>query len=281
RPSNPNHICFTMSEQEVTALKRSFSDTTRILPVLDKIVCYDVDLAGWQQLFQTQPNIEAILHTATVYGRDGESFTEIFDVNTRFALELLEYAVAARVNLFINADTSLPPETNAYALSKHQFQAWGRSFCEVEDINFINIRLEHMYGPGDDVSKFTSRVIRSCLDKQPELELTEGSHKRDFIYIDDVISGFMTLLLNDWTEENRFMEFDLGSGQPVAIRELVEAIHRLTDSRTSLKFGALPTRKNEPMTTCSQTDPLEVLGWSCKTSLEQGLQTTIAAFRNE
>lgn len=142
-------------------------------------------------------------------------------------------------------------------------------------IHFGNIRLEHFYGPNDDNTKFTSYVIKSCLENIPELELTLGEQRRDFIYIDDVVSAYLLLLENMGSFSEPFMEFDVGSGQAVSIREFVETVHRLTASRTHLAFGALPYRDGEVMHSVADVSGLKMLGWRCCYDIEAGLKQAI------
>jgi nucleoside-diphosphate-sugar epimerase len=54
--------------------------------------------------------------------------------------------------------TILNEYISTYALSKHQFAEWGKSFANSGALKFINIRLEQLYGPGDDANKFTTHV---------------------------------------------------------------------------------------------------------------------------
>ena len=137
------------------------------------------------------------------------------------------------------------------------------------------MRLEHFYGPGDNDSKFTSYVINSCIENIPKLELTLGEQKRDFIYIDDVISAYLILLEKMDTFSDEFNEFDVGSGETISIKDFVKIVHQLTQSQSFLDFGAVPYRKGEVMLSEINIEPLARLGWECKTNLEQGLKLTL------
>jgi nucleoside-diphosphate-sugar epimerase len=132
-----------------------------------------------------------------------------------------------------------------------------------------------MYGPGDDASKFTTHVIRSCLGNAPELRLTPGEQKRDFIYIDDVVAAYLLLLQQHLELPRAFTQLGLGSGQAVRIRDFVEQVHRLSQSRTELKFGALPYRQGEIMESAADIAALQRLGWHARYTLEQGLSQAI------
>ena len=277
---------------EIVAIKRKSSSMHRVESLLNDIIFFD-DEVDFDLLFKKCGKIDAIIHTATCYGRNGESVTEIFEANTEFPLRLLDAGNRAGVSLFINTDTILDKYLNLYALSKNQLLQWGRFFALHEKIRFINIRLEHFYGPDDDATKFSAYVMNSCLLNVPELKLTKGAQKRDFIHIDDVVSAYVTILDKvgdfDLTDSDRFRqrlapdlnlppffsEFDLGSGQSVSIKEFVETIHRLTESSTNLAFGALPYRDGEVMFSVADITGLLALGWKCRNDIEVGLKKVL------
>jgi len=177
--------------------------------------------------------------------------------------------------MFLNTDTILDKYLNLYALSKNQLLQWGKFFSMHERIRFGNIRLEHFYGPDDDPTKFSTYVINGCLQNVSELKLTKGEQKRDFIYIDDVVLAYMVLLEKMDSFNNSFLEFDVGSGSSVSIREFVETVHCLTASKTRLLFGALPYREGEVMHSEADISRLAALGWQCRYDIETGLRQVI------
>jgi nucleoside-diphosphate-sugar epimerase len=259
---------------EIVALKRSFSDVNRIKDFIQSICIYDIDKCRLQQPF-IENKIDVIIHTATCYGRKNENAVTIFETNTLFPLELLENAISFHVPSFINTDTALDKYVNNYSLSKKQFTEWGKKFTDEKRISFININLEHFYGPFDDSSKFLTYIIKSCYTNVPELSLTFGEQKRDFIYISDVISAYLLLLKTIGQEVYSFQEYNVGSSQPIKIKDLVELVHKLTNSKTELKFGAIPYRKNEIMESVANIDALAKLGWTCDIDLKKGIQLII------
>jgi len=260
---------------DVIALKRKSSSMGRIEPILNEITLYDLEVLDHNEPFQSHPEIDAVIHTATCYGRNNETVRQVAESNTIFPLRLLDTAISAGVKTFINTDTTLDKYLNSYSLSKSQFMEWGKYFSLKNKFHFINMRLEHFYGPGDNDSKFTSYVINSCIENIPNLELTLGEQKRDFIYIDDVISAYLILLGKMDTFSDEFNEFDVGSGEAISIKDFVKIVHQLTHSQSFLDFGAIPYRKGEVMLSEINIEPLNQLGWECKTKLEQGLELTL------
>lgn len=263
----------------VVAIKRKTSSLRRLESILPKVTLLDLDGLDFKMLFKEHGKIDAVIHAATIYGRNGEATSQIAETNLNFPLKLLDAAVAAGVPVFMNTDTALNKFLNAYSLSKTQFAEWGRHFTGRNKIRFLNLRLEHFYGPGDDDSKFTTHVIRSCLKNAPELKLTSGEQKRDFIYIDDAVEAYILLLEKQESLRDGFVEFDVGSGEAVKIRRFVELVQQLTASKTYLNFGAQPYREGEVMLSQADVEPLQKLGWRCHHTLEQGLKLVIEGYK--
>ncbi len=259
---------------DVTILKRSFSDTRRISTCLQDLRAWDLDRGTVDQAFAALGPFDAVVHTATSYGRNGESAATVFDVNLAFPLALLQAAITSGTPQFLNTGTVLPPLMNPYALSKKQFEDWGRLFAGDGKIAFVNILLEHMFGPGDDDSKFTTFIIRSLAKNVPEIPLTPGEQQRDFVYIEDAVNAYVSLL-GACSGKPGYEEFSLGSGEAVSIRSFVERVKNLTGADTRLLFGEKSYRDHEVMLSRADISRLKSLGWHPVYSLEQGILETL------
>lgn len=260
-------------------LKRKKSSLIRIESIIPMVVFYNTENLNYSVPFSVHGKIDAVIHTATCYGRKGETPIEVLEANTKFPLRLMDAAKAAGVSIFINTDTILDKYLNLYSFSKKQLLEWGKFFSIHNKMFFVNMKIEHFYGPGDDDSKFTMHVLNSCLKNVPELKLTLGDQKRDFIYIDDVVSAYLIILEKLEVLPDFFNEYHVGSGKAVSIRNFVEIVHLLTESQTHLAFGCLPYRKGEVMSSCANIEPLVKLGWLCKTNLEEGLKLVIEGYK--
>jgi nucleoside-diphosphate-sugar epimerase len=240
---------------------------------------YHLDAAVPPDLFS---NVRAVVHVATNYGRNDPP-TGLAQDNTVFPLRLLERAVAAHVPLFVNTDTCFTTDykyLRTYTLSKKQFVQWGKILCDGSDTKFVNLVLQHPYGPGDRPAKFVPAMIKECLSMKEEIWLTPGEQKKDFVYVGDVAQIYRLLLDRIDDLPKGFSEYEVGSGHAVSIRQFVETIHRLTGSKTKLKFGALEYRDGEIMFSQADIARVTALGWKATTSLEEGLRRTIDAVRS-
>jgi len=119
--------------------------------------------------------------------------------------------------------------------------------------------------------------VQNLLNNISELPLTLGEQKRDFIYIDDVVHAYLTLLDNCVATKDNYLEYHLGSGNAITIRKFVETVHYLTESSTQLRFGAIPYRVNETMNSCADISKLRQLGWKPECDLTIGLKKLIDA----
>lgn len=245
---------FVENNYEVVVLKRSTSDLWRIEDVIAKVKCYDIDRINIEQVFESERNIEAIVHTATCYGRGKEKSTNIVQANLLFPLELMELAVKYRCLAFFNTDTFFAKNINEqyrhlnrYTLSKKQFLEWGKEFAAQKKIHFYNLILEHVYGEDDNPDKFIPMVIDQCMKNVDHLDLTAGEQKRDFVYVGDVVRIYDFLLQNAEIRKLYYEEIDIGTGNSMEIKDAVQIIKALTQSQTYLNFGSINYHDGEIM----------------------------------
>jgi nucleoside-diphosphate-sugar epimerase len=147
---------------------------------------------------------------------------------------------------------------------------WGSILSEGTATKFVNLVLQHPYGPGDRPGKFVPAMARQCLTSTGTIDLTPGEQKKDFVYVGDVAEAYQLVLAKAASLAN-FTEFQVGSGKAVSIRHFVELLHRLSHSKAALRFGGLPYRDAEIMFSQADPAPLLALGWRPIVSLEEGL----------
>ena len=264
---------------KVVVLKRSTSNIWRIEHLMAQVTSYDVDVQPLELAFEQQ-RIDVVMHAACHYGRNGAPIHQIVESNLMFGLRILDACLKFKTDTFFNTDTLLQKHLNVYTLSKKQFVEWLQQ--KADNIQVINLKLEHMYGPKDDATKFVPWVLSQLKANAPEIKLTKGEQERDFIYIDDVVSAYM-LLLEKATGLVKFNEFDVGTGQLTTVKSFLESLKAVYEeslgaSTTTLNFGAIPYRVGEMMTVQVNNQALLDLGWSPKTELEDGLKNIIKEF---
>lgn len=260
----------------VIALKRSTSRTGRIEHLLNQAEFIDIDRAPMREVFEKGP-VDSVIHTACSYGRSGEPASTLLETNVAFPLRLLELAAGHGVEKFLNTDTILPSGINGYSLSKAQFVEWLRAFSS--QIRILNLRFDHIYGPGDDEGKFVTWLLHRMLSGNDSIPLTEGKQERDFIFIDDVVNAFLHTL--EMEETRDFTSLDAGTGKLTSVRDFVLLAKKELEAQRGkaihprLDFGKIPYRQGESMEPKLDLAPIRSLGWNSRTGLEEGLEKTI------
>lgn len=261
----------------VTAIVRKSSSLQRIAALRDQITIYTIGDSSLSDLFQTN-RIETVIHCATQYGRGDTDPSALVEANLTMPLQLLQAGSAAGARCFINTDTILDKSVSAYALSKSQFREWLGRYAE--KMVCVNVALEHFYGPHDDATKFVGYILKQLLDGVPSIDLTLGEQKRDFIYIDDIVSAFSHIANHCASLKSGYIAYEVGTGVTITIRDFVELAKQITgNTHTRLNFGAVPYRKNEPMETVVNTDAIRTLGWFHTISVADGLARIVAQER--
>lgn len=265
---------------QVLIAKREETDLSQLLHRFGELDTWNIEDKGLESLFLKHRDINAIVHAATDYGRDNSKPTTTFWANETFPIRLIELAIENNVSLFTNIDTffnssqALYDHLGAYTLSKRHFQEWGQLLGIAHKINFANLRLYHLYGPGDSLHKFVPTIVERCLEGK-EIDLTDGLQKRDFIHVDDAASAISTILGAELNREYGYHHYDVGTGMSVPIREFVETVREICATEVTLNFGALTTRAGEFKDACADTKALCSLGWKPMVGLNAGINSVI------
>lgn len=254
----------------ISILVRSTSSLSRLEFLKDRLNIVKVEDVN--SLFEHN-KIDGIIHFATNYGRKEESLSDILYSNLVFPIKLFELATRYKIEFFINTDTSLPRDLNMYSLSKAQFKDWLISFPS--ELKVINVIPEYFYGPNDDDTKFITGILKKLNKNDEFIDLTEGIQKRDFIYIDDVVSAYMSLIKSIDKLEN-YSDIPLGTSNTISLRNLVELMKKKSmNTNTTLNFGKIPIRKGDVMESKADISKLLSLGWKPTVSIEEGINKII------
>ena len=173
-----------------------------------------------------------------------------------------------------------PEETNApYGLAKKMLLVQSQAYRQQYGYNSIFLLPVNLYGPGDNFDPESSHVIpaliKKCLDAQTRGEEAievwgDGSPTREFLYVEDAAEGI--LLATEHYHESQ--PVNLGSGNEVSIKALVEMIARLTGFAGRIVWDT--TRPNgQPRRSLDTSLAKRAFGFEAQTGFEEGLRQTI------
>lgn len=224
-------------------------------------ICGSVFDDMFHAMRQFSPDV--VYSTTCCYETDISFLERVIDSNYVFPSQLIK-ATIQNCNIdrkavrFINIGTSLPSSFNLYSLTKNSFSELGKFYASQNRVQFVNVLLENFYGADEPETRFINQSIRKLL-KEEDLDITEGRQKRDYVAISDVLNVLSFL----GTTENINMDstsVPLGSGADPSIREIIEFLKTTVNSKSTINFGAKPSRHNEPSTRADLTK-LRELGY--------------------
>jgi nucleoside-diphosphate-sugar epimerase len=131
------------------------------------------------------------------------------------------------------------------------------------------------YGPGQRPHKLIPYIVLDLL-RGCSPRLSSGRRKVDWVYVDDVIDGFLAAARRENIEGDTI---DLGSGVLVSIREIVMQLTTLVNVGIEPRFGALPDRPFEKIRVADVESAYVKLRWRAETTLESGLAQTVEWYR--
>ena len=276
-----SHLLSALLEEghKVIVLKRSTSNLVRINHLMNDIVAYDIDKHPLDDIFAHE-SFEAVIHVATSYSREQQNELDIVDTNIVLGINLLKSASKHGVRIIINTDTFfnndnlLVRHMQAYTLSKKQFIEWLKYFSFL-GVSVINMKIHHVYGPGDNNDKFIPWLQTSLINNSGPVKLTSGIQLRDFIYIDDVVKAFILVLKAVDIEEN-FKEYVVCTGIKTSVRDFSAELHSQIINKygvnTELVFGAVPTSSDEILDVNNDCSSLVSIGWSYLSPIKEGIK---------
>jgi CDP-glucose 4,6-dehydratase len=141
-------------------------------------------------------------------------------------------------------------------------------------------RCGNIYGGGDlNWSRIVPGTIRSLMRRERPVLRSDGSHVRDYIYVEDAADAYLALAEQVHRPEVMGEGFNFSTESYVTVRDIVATIQDIMDAR-DLPPIVLGQAKAEikAQSLCSQK-AREVLGWSAHHNLTDGLRKTVAWYR--
>jgi len=224
----------------------------------------------------TENEVYAVIHAATVYRRNDEPIEKLIRTNVLLPVELYDLSNKYNTKLFLNTDSFFNnPQFDYkylvdYTLSKKHSIEWLK-IMQQDKCHLINMKVFHMYGKNDGPGKFIPKLLSDIRSNMPVVNLTPGEQKRDFIYVEDAVSAYEIVLEQADSLASGFLEFHLGMGFSISIKDLALTMAEVTQSTSNLNFGAFDYRENEIMDSVADNKSLINLGWNPAFDLKAGL----------
>ncbi|MFC1936203.1 NAD-dependent epimerase/dehydratase family protein [Chloroflexota bacterium] len=163
-----------------------------------------------------------------------------------------------------------------YEVSKSCADLIAQSYFHSYELPVAVARCGNVFGPGDlNWSRVVPGTIRSLLADQAPIIRSDGQYLRDYIYLEDVVDGYLHLV--EALDDRKFwgQSFNFSHGDPLKVLEIVAHIQKIMDKmhiEPDIQNTATGEIRDQYL---SVTKAQEMLGWQSKHSIEAGLVKTI------
>src|SRR5213083_3665370 len=258
-----------------------------IAAVKNDVPVFQIDLRdnnAVRDLFHRE-KFDAIAHLAARAGvRPSIAQPQLYyDANVTGTLHLLDAARTAGIERFIFASSSsvygisktvpfsedfhLTQTISPYAATKIAGEFLCSTFSHLYQMRVIALRYFTVYGPRQRPDLAIHRFTRRILANEPIEQFGDGTTRRDYTYIDDVIQGTMAALNYD---ESPFDIFNLGESETIQLKDLISAIEKALGKKA--KVNRLPEQPGDMPLTCADISKArKLLGYNPATPFTDGL----------
>jgi UDP-glucuronate 4-epimerase len=268
-----------------------------IAAVARDVTIHHVDLrdsASVRNVFHHE-KFETIAHLAARAGvRPSIQHPQLYyDANVSGTLHLLEAAQMTGVERFIFASSSsvygasktvlfsedqpLAQTFSPYAATKIAGEFLCSTYSHLYQMRVVALRYFTVYGPRQRPDLAIHRFIRHIYAGQPIEQFGDGTTRRDYTYIDDVVQGTMAALKY---EGPLFDIFNLGESETIELKGLIVAIEDALGKKA--KINRLADQPGDMPLTCADISKARrLLGYNPTTRLSEGLPRFIEWFLDQ
>ena len=162
-----------------------------------------------------------------------------------------------------------------YAATKMATEQFCSNYTHLYGMRTISLRFFTVYGPRQRPDLAIHSFTRAIDQGQPIQQFGDGSSRRDYTYIDDILQGMSACL----TYDGALCEiFNLGESQTTTLRELIEAIEAALGKKAIIQ--RMPDQPGDvPLTYADIGKARSLLGYNPQTKIAEGLPKFVEWYR--
>jgi nucleoside-diphosphate-sugar epimerase len=283
--------------------KKSNLFDERGMPVIDMARQFlELDLCDYQHCERATAEQDIVYHLADVVAGINYVFGNQFSLfNTNLIIDsnMLRASIANKVSSYIYVGTACsypaerqsklnpPPfkEDDAYPASPESSYGWsklmGEMGCDLarkEKLLDIGIlRFHNVYGPHCEMSPEKSQVIPSLIRKavrHPDEAFVvwgSGKQRRAFVFVSDIVDALVAVATKGMNQG----VIQIGPDYSTSIKEIAERVCAISGKQIAIRFDTSKP-EGDVDRAADWTRARDILGWSPKTSIQEGLERTYA-----
>ena len=255
------------------------------------------DVEEMERIFSSHP-VDGVIHLAAYAGvRPSIQKPLLYaDVNPNGTLTLLNALQQHGVKRLVFASSSsvygnnrkvpfcetdsVDKPISPYAATKKAGELLCHTWHHLYGIQVACLRFFTVYGPRQRPDLAIHKFTRHMLAGAPIPFYGDGSSRRDYTYIDDIVDGVMRALAWTMGEGSRFEVFNLGESNTISLKQMVETLERVLGISATL--DRMPAQSGDVAVTFADVSKAkEVLGYRPSMPFEEGIRRFVDWYREE
>jgi UDP-glucuronate 4-epimerase len=274
------------------AIKRA-----NVAPFRPDVAVHEVDIRDGERVSKIihEGKFDTIVHLAARAGvRPSIKEPKLYiDTNITGTFHMLEAARTAGIRRFICASSSsvygvlkeapfredmcLRETISPYAATKLAGEQLCSNYAHLYGIRTINLRFFTVYGPRQRPDLAIHSFTRSISEGRPIQQFGDGTTRRDYTYVDDIVQGMMACLEYDGALCD---VFNLGESQTTTLNELIATIESVLGKEAIIQ--KMPEQPGDvPLTFADISKAKQLLGYRPRTKIAEGIPRFVEWFRKQ
>lgn len=287
-----SHLRETLQQHEITLLQNDLRDHAAVQEELVKadpeVIVHLAARTEVEQSFYEQITFSEVNYVGTVNLIEGARrlknlrnfvFASTMEVyGWQPISDVIKEGKEDQIEIF---DELTPPNPNApYAVAKYGCEKYLEYAHRSYGLPFTAIRQTNAYGRKDNDFFVTEQIITQMLKNPNEINLGYGEPYRNFIFIDDLLDAWVEVINNPEKVAGEIL--CLGPNNALKIKDYVDIIAKKLDWNGKVNWDTKPERPGEIFLLNSTNKKItSKLGWEPKVSLDEGLDRTIAIWKEK
>ncbi len=260
------------NENEIFVMDRADCDTFRLSQIKDKINLIEANIFNHESYREQIKNIkpDVVYHLAW-YAEPGKYLQCLENLeHLKYSIDFIKFLFELGVNKIIVTGTCFEYDTNygylsestpekpeyLYSACKLALKKVAEQLSYIYEIPLIWARIFYLYGHYEHPNRLIPYVVNSLINNKKVEIRSHGLQIRDYLHAEDIAQGLICLL-----KEEKTSTYNIGSGNAIRVRDLVNQIGEILDKKDLISFAPETTPLNEPMFICADNTKLKKLGF--------------------
>jgi len=214
------------------------------------------------------------------------------DVNVQGTIRLLEWARERKVPKVLFASSSsvyggntkvpfseddfVDRPVSPYAATKKAGELLCHTYCHLYGMNVVALRFFTVYGPRQRPEMAIHKFTRRIFDGKEIVLYGDGSSRRDYTYIDDIVSG----VLGSMNSPPGYRVYNLGESETISLSDLVALLEKAC-GRPAARRVKPPQPGDVPVTYADISRARAEIGYDPRTRIDQGVSRFVEWYRRQ